>query len=164
MDHSTDEGFNQFLSHGGFNTYPDAVLIRIDVRNLVDIDMVRGSYNIDFILRLCFSTPLEEESELDEKSFYDVAPDLKFRNMPNGYQVYADYTKEKMAKDYLNKFDPERKRAYYVYEQYFTDCTLNDNFELEQFPYDYQRCSIYINIMRDTNPWFLIPVTGVLNM
>ena len=54
IDFTTREAYNAFVSSGGWAAFPEAVIMRVDIRCVKDVDVIGGSFMTN--LAICAQT------------------------------------------------------------------------------------------------------------
>ena len=56
-DYSSRGPYNQFIKEGGWLTHPGAVVVRIDLRDLADIQVTNGTFKASMVIEVSFFDP-----------------------------------------------------------------------------------------------------------
>ena len=130
--------FEEFLAQGGWGRYPGALISRFDLRNLGPIDTVNGLFNVYGYMTVLFRVP-------KETPFHTPAsvprPLMRFQNAVDGEEAHA----RERGKDLI--FQEMVPQGSGIAEwQFEIRGSFLESFELNQFPFDVQDCSLLFAI------------------
>jgi len=171
MNGSNRELYNMFVKNGGWAAYPSAVVFRIDVRDLSGIDTVRGTFMASFYTCAEFFCPdlaAEMQPALNvECESHVQAPHINVRNSLSTEKIIRDNT---TITEVDMAFVRSRSGKTFRSEAWVLNEEFSETFELKQFPFDVQECTVYFSLIsnkkyrQDSPPWFWMPVSGLFNM
>lgn len=165
-DSTQQDAFRVFEEGGGWSgSYPGAVLVRFNLRNIASIDVVEGTFRVDGNLVIDYFDPTWNPA-VGTQGMPRLTPTLRVRNSFDGEDVILRRITDSSTRVVTIPAQTQDGRSHGAFVEvitYHVGLKLIVGYDLRDYPIDVAELPIDVALIPDALFDFLLPVVGFVN-